>query len=44
MNIDFEAQLLKTLGCSVTPDNLTDVKVADDNGWVVASPKWKHVR
>lgn len=44
MNIDFEAQLLKTLGCSVEPDNLTDVRVADDNGWVVARPKWKHVR
>lgn len=36
MDIEFESKLLKKLGFTIEPDNLTDPLVKDDQGWVIS--------
>lgn len=44
MSIEFEAQLLKQLGFTIEPDNLTDPSVEDDRGWLVSHASWEMER
>lgn len=44
MNIEFEAQLLKQLGFTIEPGNLTDPSVEDDCGWLVSHATWEMER